>query len=44
MSDLRKIVIDGKEIETDGAMTLIQACEQAGIEIPFPHRVQIQKK
>ncbi|MEW9919165.1 NADH-quinone oxidoreductase subunit NuoG [Marimonas sp. MJW-29] len=34
MSDLRKIVIDGKEIETDGAMTLIQACEQAGIEIP----------
>lgn len=34
MSDLKKIVIDGKEIETDGAMTLIQACEQAGIEIP----------
>ena len=34
MSDLRKIVIDGKEIETEGAMTLIQACEQAGIEIP----------
>ncbi|MEP5732513.1 MAG: NADH-quinone oxidoreductase subunit NuoG [Sulfitobacter sp.] len=34
MSDLRKIVIDGKEIETDGAMTLIQACEQAGVEIP----------
>ncbi|APE43124.1 NADH-quinone oxidoreductase subunit G [Sulfitobacter alexandrii] len=34
MSDLRKIIIDGKEIETDGAMTLIQACEQAGIEIP----------
>ena len=34
MSDLRKIVIDGKEIETDGAITLIQACEQAGIEIP----------
>jgi NADH-quinone oxidoreductase subunit G len=34
MSDLRKIVIDGKEIEVDPAMTLIQACEQAGIEIP----------
>jgi NADH-quinone oxidoreductase subunit G len=34
MSDLRKIVIDGNEIEVDPAMTLIQACEQAGIEIP----------
>ncbi len=34
MSDLRKIVIDGAEIEVDPAMTLIQACEQAGIEIP----------
>lgn len=34
MSDIRKIVIDGKEIETEGAMTLIQACEQAGVEIP----------
>ncbi|WP_170478968.1 NADH-quinone oxidoreductase subunit NuoG [Ruegeria arenilitoris] len=34
MSDLRKINIDGQEIEVDGAMTLIQACEQAGIEVP----------
>ena len=34
MSDLRKVVIDGKEIEVPGAMTLIQACEEAGIEIP----------
>ncbi|SLN41315.1 NADH-quinone oxidoreductase subunit NuoG [Roseisalinus antarcticus] len=34
MSDLRKIVIDGKEVEVPGAMTLIQACEEAGIEIP----------
>ncbi|WP_158968385.1 NADH-quinone oxidoreductase subunit NuoG [Chachezhania sediminis] len=34
MSDLRKIVIDGQEVEVDGAMTLIQACEQAGIEVP----------
>ncbi|MBT8155840.1 NADH-quinone oxidoreductase subunit NuoG [Epibacterium ulvae] len=34
MSDLRKINIDGNEIEVDGAMTLIQACEEAGIEIP----------
>ncbi|QJF50858.1 NADH-quinone oxidoreductase subunit NuoG [Roseobacter ponti] len=34
MNDLRKIIIDGKEIEAEGALTLIQACEQAGIEIP----------
>ncbi len=34
MSDLRKVSIDGKEIEVPGAMTLIQACEIAGIEIP----------
>ncbi len=34
MSDLRKINIDGQEIEVDAAMTLIQACEQAGVEIP----------
>ncbi|RDC71914.1 NADH-quinone oxidoreductase subunit G [Rhodovulum sp. 12E13] len=32
--ELRTIVIDGQEIEVDPAMTLIQACEQAGIEIP----------
>ncbi|MFG6578323.1 NADH-quinone oxidoreductase subunit NuoG [Sulfitobacter sp. 1A13191] len=34
MSDIRKIIIDGKEIEVEGAMTLIQACEQVGIEVP----------
>ena len=34
MSDLRKIIIDETEIEVEGAMTLIQACEQAGVEIP----------
>ncbi|ASP21744.1 NADH-quinone oxidoreductase chain 3 [Antarctobacter heliothermus] len=34
MSDLRKIIIDGQEVEVDGAMTLIQACEQAGVEVP----------
>ncbi|MGB3247054.1 MAG: NADH-quinone oxidoreductase subunit NuoG [Sulfitobacter sp.] len=34
MSDIRKIIIDGKEIEAEGAMTLIQACEQAGVEVP----------
>jgi len=34
MSNLRKVVIDGKEVEVDGAMTLIQACEEAGVEIP----------
>ena len=34
MADLRKIIIDDNEVEVDPAMTLIQACEQAGIEIP----------
>jgi len=34
MSDLKKIVIDDTEVEVDGAMTLIQACEVAGVEIP----------
>ena len=34
MSDLKKIIIDGKEVECDPAMTLIQACEQAGVEVP----------
>ena len=34
MSDARKIIIDDREIEVDGAMTLIQACEEAGIEVP----------
>ena len=34
MSDLRKVNIDGHEVEVDGAMTLIQACEEAGIEVP----------
>ena len=34
MSDLRKIIIDDRQIEVEGAMTLIQACEVAGVEIP----------
>ena len=34
MSDLKKIIIDGQEVEVPGAMTLIQACEVAGIEVP----------
>ncbi|MBR9836469.1 MAG: NADH-quinone oxidoreductase subunit G [Rhodobacteraceae bacterium] len=34
MSDLRKIIIDGNELEVDGAMTILQACETAGIEVP----------
>ncbi len=34
MSDTRKIIIDGREIEVPTAMTLIQACEEVGIEIP----------
>ncbi|MDZ4096132.1 MAG: NADH-quinone oxidoreductase subunit NuoG, partial [Paracoccaceae bacterium] len=34
MSNLKKIIIDDIEVEVDGAMTLIQACEVAGVEIP----------
>jgi NADH-quinone oxidoreductase subunit G len=32
--DLKKLIIDGHEVEVPGAMTLIQACEVAGIEVP----------
>ncbi|MBP6768510.1 MAG: NADH-quinone oxidoreductase subunit G [Reyranella sp.] len=34
MSNLRKIIIDDIEVEVDPSLTIIQACEQAGIEIP----------
>lgn len=34
MANLKKINIDGSELEVDGAMTIIQAAEIAGIEIP----------
>ena len=34
MSTLKKIIIDGIEVEVDAAMTLIQAAEIAGVEIP----------
>ena len=30
----RKLVVNGTEIEADDAITLLQACEQAGAEIP----------
>jgi NADH-quinone oxidoreductase subunit G len=34
MSETRKVIIDGTEVEVDPAMTLLQACEVAGIEVP----------
>ncbi len=34
MTDLRKLVIDDLEIEVPPQMTLLQACEAAGIEVP----------
>ncbi|PKP74077.1 MAG: NADH-quinone oxidoreductase subunit G [Alphaproteobacteria bacterium HGW-Alphaproteobacteria-6] len=34
MTTLRKIIIDEIEVEVDPNLTLIQACEQAGVEIP----------
>ena len=34
MTDVKTIIIDNQEIEVDSEMTLIQACELVGIEIP----------
>ena len=34
MTNLKKLIIDGIEVEVDGAMTIIQAAEVAGVEIP----------
>ncbi len=34
MSDLRKLVVDGEEVEVPADLTLLQACEAAGHEIP----------
>lgn len=34
MADPRKVVIDGQEFEFDPDLTVLQACEEAGCEIP----------
>jgi len=34
MTDLRKLIIDDIEVEVPPQMTLLQACEAAGVEIP----------
>ena len=34
MSILREVVIDGKKVEVEPSLTIIQACEKIGIEIP----------
>jgi NADH-quinone oxidoreductase subunit G len=34
MANLKKVLIDGMEVEVDPAMTILQACEVAGIEVP----------
>src|SRR5258708_31081191 len=31
---MTKLIIDGKEIDADPSLTLLQACEMAGAEIP----------
>jgi NADH-quinone oxidoreductase subunit G len=31
---MTKLIVDGREIDVDPAMTLLQACEEAGAEIP----------
>jgi NADH-quinone oxidoreductase subunit G len=34
MSNLKKVSIDGVVVEVDQAMTILQACEVAGVEVP----------
>ena len=34
MTDLREVVIDDQKVELEPSLTIIQACEQIGIEIP----------
>ena len=34
MVDTVKLTIDGREIEVDKRLTLLQACELAGAEVP----------
>ena len=34
MTDMKTIIIDNQELEVDPAMTLLQACEVASIEVP----------
>ena len=34
----KKLIIDGGEIEVEDGITLIQACEEAGVEIPWLRR------
>jgi NADH-quinone oxidoreductase subunit G len=44
MADLRKILVDGREVEVPAHFTLLQACEEAGAEIPrfcFHERLSI---
>jgi NADH-quinone oxidoreductase subunit G len=44
MSDLRKLLVDGSEVEVPAHFTLLQACEAAGAEIPrfcFHERLSI---
>jgi NADH-quinone oxidoreductase subunit G len=44
MSDLRKIIVDGREVEVPAHYTLLQACEEGGAEIPrfcFHERLSI---
>ncbi|MBA3517276.1 MAG: (2Fe-2S)-binding protein, partial [Rhizobiales bacterium] len=44
MADLRKLIVDGTEVEVPAHYTLLQACEEAGAEIPrfcFHERLSI---
>ena len=44
MTELRSLVVDGREVQAEPDLTLIQVCEQEGIEIPrfcFHERLSI---
>ena len=36
MADLRKLIVDGREIEVPAHYTLLQACEEAGARCSYP--------
>lgn len=45
MNKTLKLVVDGAEMDVDGNMTILQACEQAGAEIPrFCYHERLDRK
>ena len=42
MTDLRKLIVDDIEIEVDPALTLLQACEEAGVSVLWGLELMIE--